>query len=70
MSTNTCPHFNASAQKCDLLVKLQNQGHNLLQMYTMMGAMPDKADWRGAFCTTAKWTECAVYSNEQRGDHR
>ena len=69
-----CPHCNVSAQKCNLLIKLQNQSsqacRNFYQAYTMMGLNPAEAEWRAAFCSTSKWVECAVNVNEQRGHHR
>jgi len=72
MSSSTCPHFNASAQKCSLLRELQNRSssasQNASQVYTMMGV--ENADWRANFCLTSQWTECGVYSNEQKGVHR
>jgi len=70
--TSTCPHYNASAQKCNLLRELQSRGssasQNASKMYGMMGV--ENADWRAAFCLKSKWTECAMYRNEQQGVHR
>lgn len=63
-----CPHFDVSAQKCNLLRELQNRGSNASQMYMVMGV--EKADWRASFCSTSQWTECGVYCNEQKGVHR